>query len=80
MKLIQGDKIVHEGKEKVVTDVHPFEGDDTLDRVTMRPIDDPDGEFTFTHPDDCQIIGHLQPDELPGWVEHGRNDWQQVTT
>lgn len=75
---IQGDKVVHEGREKVVTDVAPFDGDDKLDRVVLRPVDDPDGEFTYAHPDQARIVGHLQPGELPGWVERGPNDWVEA--
>jgi hypothetical protein len=73
--LLQGDKVLYNGKEKVVTDVSIFESDDSLSRAVLRPIDDPDGEFTFAHPSECQIIGHLQPGEVPGWREEGPNQW-----
>ncbi len=72
---IQGDIVLYAGRERVVTDVAPFEGDPSLDRLVLRPRDDPDGPFEFAHPDEAQIVGHLQPGELPGWVERGRNDW-----
>jgi hypothetical protein len=79
---IQGDIVLHEGKEKVVTDVSPFPGntaeDRKLDRLALRPKEDPDGKFTFGHPDECQIIGHLKPGDVPGWRERGPNDWVRV--
>jgi hypothetical protein len=78
MQHIQGDIVHYGGDEYVVTDVSPFEGDHTLDRVVLRPRGDPAGEFTFAHPDECQIIDHLKPGEVPGWVERGPNDWVQV--
>jgi hypothetical protein len=78
-ELIQGDKVLHEGREKVVTDVSTFESDRSLDRAVLRPADDPDGEFSFAHPSACQIIGHLQPGEVPGWREIGPNEWERVS-
>lgn len=73
---ISGDIVLYAGKEWVVTDIDPFESDATLDRVVLRPKDDPDGAFEAAHPDQAKIIGHLQ--KLEGWTEERPGVWKQA--
>ncbi|MGH9247988.1 MAG: hypothetical protein ACRD0W_00485 [Acidimicrobiales bacterium] len=78
MSVVSGDIVLHVGKEVVVVDLSLFDGDHTLDRAVLRPKDDPDGEFDFAHPDELQVIGHIQP--YGDWTEQPRGSGNWVRT
>jgi hypothetical protein len=71
-----GDVVAYKSRRWVVVDVSTFEGDASLDRVVLRPEDDPAGELEAIHPDETEYLDHLS--NIPGWVETAPGEWRKA--
>ena len=69
--VISGDKVRHNGAERVAVDVTP----DGF--VVMRDEADLDGlDLTAATVDEVEVVGHVEA--VPGWVEDAPGEWRRA--